>query len=107
MGQSEVEIEEPVAMWIEEDSEVVPGGARLLFQGLADQPVPDLPSGPLFVHNSLDESLGVSQVSQSGEYSHSMRVSQIEKLKRKLKGKQVPNRFIQDLAGKCCQLKST
>src|SRR5262249_23382545 len=91
----------------EDDSEVAPGGARLLSQGLTDQPVPDLPSGPPLVHSSLGESLEFSQVGESSQASQSLEVSRVEKPRHKSKGRQIPNRFIQDLAWRCCQLKST
>jgi len=82
----------------EDDSEVAPDGVSLLSQGLIAQPVSDLPSGPSPVHSSLGESLGFSQIGQSSQASQSLKVSQVEKPRHKSKGKQIPNRFIQDLA---------
>jgi len=106
VAETEIETEVLMAIRIEEDPEVAPGGARLPFQGLTDQPILDLSLDPSSVHSSLAESLGTSPYGQSSVHSQDLGLGRVGKPGGKMKGQHISSSFVQHLAWKCCKLKS-
>src|SRR5262249_11667165 len=104
---------QPIAIWADSTSVEAPSWAVLHQLEIETPRVPDPPKGPPFVHSPFANSqFEVGQSSQSNESLGSRRSKEPFRKctlpcpppKRKSRGRQVPNHFVQELAWRCCQL---